>query len=127
MTQVALERAEFASTFRGKGSVEKDRNSSLIQVCSNIIGAHPDLIMRKKQAWELLPDHLKDYVRAATRRHRASELQPVLIEKLFIEEDMEELNLDGFLGVNNNFLRTVHTRIDLECLTFLSLVGNTQI
>lgn len=75
----------------------------------------------------MLPDHLKDYVRNATRGHRASELQPVLLEEMFIEEDMERLDLDDFAGVNNNFLRTVRARIDLERLTFLSLVGNTAI
>ena len=127
MIQVAKERAEFASLFRGKGSVQKNQSSTLIELCSNTIGAHPDLIMRKKEAWEMLPDHLKDYVRNATRRHRASELQPILLEEMFIEEDMEKLDLDDFPGVNNVFLRTVHSRIDLDRLTFLSLVGNTAI
>ena len=127
MSQVMKERAEFASIFRGKGSVQKDQKPTFIELCSNTIGAHPDLIMQKKEIWEMLPDHLKDYVRNATRRHRASELQPVLLEEMFIEEDMAKLDLDDFPGVNNTFLRTVHTRIDLEQLTFLSLVGNTAI
>lgn len=122
-----MERAEYASTFRGGSSTFSGRIATLVGVCTNVIGAHPDIILQQAELWDILPDHLKEYIRTATRLHRASEVQPVLLEKMFIEDSMEILNLDNFPGVTNAFLRTVHDRLDLEKLTFLSLVNNTQV
>jgi hypothetical protein len=111
MDQVALERAEYASTFRGGVSALSNRISTLVGVCTNVIGVHPDIVLRQAETWEMLPDHLKDNIRTATRIHRASEAQPILLEKIFIEDSMETLNLDNFPGVTNAFLRTVHHRL----------------
>jgi hypothetical protein len=122
-----MERAEFASTFRGKGSIHISPRSTFVGVCSDVVGAHPDVVLRRTELWDMLPNHLKDYVRNATRRHRASELQPVLLERIFLEDSMDVLNLDHFPGVTNTFLRTVCNRLDLKKLTSLSLVGNHQI
>jgi hypothetical protein len=83
--------------------------------------------MRKLELWDMLPDHLKEYVREATRRHSGALVQPVLLEKMFIDDSMEVINLDNFHGVNNGFLGSIHRRLDLEVLTSLSLVGNTEI
>ena len=54
-------------------------------------------------------------------------LPGMLIEKLFIKDEMEELNLDDFPGVTNTFLSGLNKRIELDRLTTLSLVNDTQI
>jgi hypothetical protein len=70
---------------------------------------------------------LKVYVRNATRRLHGSEIRPILLEKLFIEEKMESLDLDQLPGVTNVFLQTLRTKLDRSILTRLSLAGNEGI
>ena len=127
MTQIALERGEFAASFRGGTSRAREQKSSLLRICSDAIGASPDIILRQPEAWEHLPDHLKVYVRNSVRVLSASKLPGALIEKLFVEDDMEALELDDFPGVTNTFLSGLGRRIDLERLTTLSLVNATEI
>lgn len=127
MTQIAVERGEFAASFRGGTSNVRDRKSSLLRTCSDAVGASPDIILRQPETWETLPDHLKDYVRNSVRALSASKLPGTLIEKLFIKDDMEVLNLDDFPGVTNTFLSGLNKRIELERLATLSLVNDTEI
>src|SRR5271170_3105339 len=117
MNQIAVERGEFAASFRGGISSVREQKSSLLRTCSDAIGAAPDIILRQSDAWELLPGHLKDYVRNSVRALSASKLPGVLIEKLFVEDDMEVLDLDDFPGVTNTFLACLNKRIDLGRLT----------
>jgi len=126
-----MERAEYSSTFRGGQTVEKAAKGNLIDTCANVIGTHPDIILRQERLWSLLPEHLKDYVRLATRRFIAleeeKELLPVVIEKIFVEDVMETIDFDNFTGVTNTFLLSVHKRIDLEQLRSLSIVNNRKV
>ena len=126
--KIALERAEFASTFRGPTRVEaRYKKTTLVRVCADIIGTHPEIILRQAETWDLLPNHLKVSVRSEARRHHASELQPLLIDKLFIEHDMQSLDLDHLSRVTGKFLRSLHSRLDRSILTSLSLVENEAI
>ena len=99
----------------------------MVRVCADIIGTHPKIILRQAETWDLLPSHLKVFVRSAARRHHASELQPVLIDKVFIEDDMQSLDLDHLSRVTSGFLRSLHSRLDRSILTSLSLVENEVI
>jgi hypothetical protein len=73
------------------------------------------------------------YVRNAARRHYSGDqgsgkqMQPVLLEKMFLADGMEVLNLDDFSGVTNAFLHTVASRLDSELLTSISIVNNQRI
>ena len=127
LSQIAVERGEFAASFRGGISSVRDQKSSLLRTCSDAIGAAPDIILRQSEAWEILPRHLKDYVRNSVRALSASKLPGFLIEKLFVEDDMEVLDLDDFPGVTNTFLNALNKRIDLDKLTSLSLVNSTEV
>ena len=79
----------------------------------------------------MLPDHLKDHVRLATRRFLAAEeekeLLPAVIDKIFVEDVMETIEFDNFTAVTNAFLLSVHRRINLPALTRLSLVNNRKL
>lgn len=105
----------------------KSTSTRFVRVCADVVGSNPEIILRQAETWDLLPEHLKLYVRNATRRHHASELQPVLLEKLFIEDNMHSLDLDQLPGVTNGFLRSLHNRLDRSILTKLSLVENEVI
>lgn len=89
--------------------------------------------MRRGDLWDLLPEHLMELVRNAARRnfsgHQGSnkQMHPVLLEKMFIVDDMEVLNLDDFTGVTNAFLHTIAGRLDPEILTSVSIVNNQRI
>src|SRR5579871_706023 len=103
MTQVAMERAEYSVTLRGAGTFEKSTKGNLTATCAEVIGTHPDLILRQERQWNMLPDHLKEYVRLATRRFIAAEeekeLLPAVIAKIFVEDVMETIDFDNFTGV----------------------------
>jgi Leucine-rich repeat (LRR) protein len=74
-----------------------------------------------------------EYVRNAARRNYSGDqgstkqMQPVLLEKMFLVDGMEVLNLDDFPGVTNAFLHTVGSRLDPEVLTSISIVNNQRI
>jgi hypothetical protein len=98
-----------------------------------VIGKHPDLILRQESLWNLLPYHLKNYVRIATRRFLAAEeekeLLPAVIEKIFVEDIMETIDFDNLTAVTNPFLLSVHRRLsqNLGAITRLSLVNNRKL
>jgi len=127
VSQIAVERGEFAASFRGGTSNARHQKSSLLRTCSDAIGAAPDIILRQSETWEILPGHLKDYVRNSVRALSASKLPGMLIEKLFVEDDMQVLDLDDFPGVTNSLLNGLSKRLDLDKLTSLSLVNSTEI
>lgn len=121
----AMETAEYTSTFRG-GRVSKQGSSkrTLLSACVDAIGRQPEVILRRQDLWDVLPEHLKVCVRTATTYFHSGSIQPgpLLLEKLFIGDNMRTLNLDGMKNVSNVFLRKVHTTVNLDQLTFLSLV-----
>jgi Leucine-rich repeat (LRR) protein len=92
-----------------------------------MIGHQPDMILRHQEKWDLLPNHLKTRVQNTSKQYRGSELGPLLLEKLFVWEDMDKLCLDHLPGVNSAFLRTVANSVDLDRLTFISLANSMQI
>jgi Leucine-rich repeat (LRR) protein len=129
-----LERAEYSSTNRGRGGSSNAGQSNLITLCASTVASNPDIILRQEQLWEAVPEHLKDYIRNATRRLYASgdsvshkQIQPVALVKIFISPDMGVLDLDEFSGVTNAFLRTVHSRVDPQNLTYISLVNGQNL
>jgi hypothetical protein len=125
--QVALERAEHASTFRGTDIAHKRQLSNLAAVCVDLIGHRPDMILQDPELWKMIPNHLKYRIQKASRRYRGSELTPSLLEKLFAVDDMDVLDLDDLPGVSSGLLRAVTSNVDLSTLTFISMVGCTRI
>lgn len=127
---MALERAEYSSTNRGRGGPSNSGQSNLITLCASTIASNPDIILRQEELWEAVPEHLKDYIRNATRRLYASaetishkQIQPVALVKILISQHMDVLDLDDFSGVTNAFIRTVHSRVAPHNLTYISLVN----
>jgi len=130
--KVALERSEYTSSFRG-GTVVRGRLQTLVATCAECIGEHPEIVLRQGELWDSLPEHLMEYVRNAARRNYSGDqgsnkqMQPVLLEKMFIMDGMEVLNLDDFTGVTNAFLYTIAGRLDPKILTSVSIVNNQRI
>ena len=122
-----MERGEFAASFRGGTPKVRNQKSSLVRTCSDAIGASPDVVLRQPEGWEILPDHLKDSIRNSVKALSASKLPALLIEKLFVEDGTKVLDLNDFPGVTNSLLRSLSKRIELDKLTKLSLVNDTQI
>jgi Leucine Rich repeat len=98
-----------------------------LKLSANVLGRNPEAILRQSVKWDLLPDHLREAVRRAARGYFANstdrEILPAAIQKIFIDAEMETLNLDGLTGVTNGFLNSVKRTLPLERLTRLSLVN----
>lgn len=78
--------------------------------------------------WDILPEHLKEYVREHIRNAEKHYRMPIeLLEKLFIDENLTVLNFDNFESITNAFLASICNRISREKLTSLSFVNNTHV
>jgi len=126
---VALERAEYNSTFREAGDIDsgKIRRRRLIGICVDVLGAHPLIILGKEQEWLFqVPDHLRMHVRQAAKRYHGFEIQPILMEKLHVGDLMEGLELDDY-PTTAPLLHTIRNQIEVERLRSISLANNITI